>query len=150
MIKYIKGDATAPVGEGKKLIVHCCNDIGKWGAGFVLALSKKWKLPESCYLRWSTSPNFGLGQIQAVKVTNDITVINMIGQHKTKSTSNETPIKYEAIERGLIKINKLAVDQGATFHAPRFGAGLAGGSWKLIELLIKQHITVDVTIYDFG
>jgi O-acetyl-ADP-ribose deacetylase (regulator of RNase III) len=42
-IFYMTGDATAPVGEGQKLIVHVCNDIGAWGAGFVLALSKRWK-----------------------------------------------------------------------------------------------------------
>jgi len=32
-IKYIKGDATNPAGEGNKLIVHICNDIGGWGKG---------------------------------------------------------------------------------------------------------------------
>lgn len=45
-ILYIKGDATAPIGSGVKVITHICNDIGGWGKGFVLALSKKWKMPE--------------------------------------------------------------------------------------------------------
>ena len=40
-ILYIKGDATAPIGSGVKVITHICNDIGGWGKGFVLALSKK-------------------------------------------------------------------------------------------------------------
>ena len=39
-IKYVVGDATAPQGESKKIICHICNDLGAWGAGFVLALSK--------------------------------------------------------------------------------------------------------------
>ena len=43
-ILYIKGDATAPIGSGVKVITHICNDIGGWGKGFVLALSKKWKM----------------------------------------------------------------------------------------------------------
>ena len=30
-IKYVKGDATEPIGEGNKLIVHICNNVGKWG-----------------------------------------------------------------------------------------------------------------------
>lgn len=46
-IKYIIGDATEPQGEGNKIIVHCCNNIGGWGAGFVLSLSKKWLEPGS-------------------------------------------------------------------------------------------------------
>ena len=45
-ILYIKGDATAPIGSGVKVITHICNDIGGWGKGFVLALSKKWKMPK--------------------------------------------------------------------------------------------------------
>lgn len=27
---YVKGDATRPAGEGPRLIIHCCNDIGVW------------------------------------------------------------------------------------------------------------------------
>lgn len=33
IIDYIKGGATAPIGDGTKLLVHICNDIGKWGKG---------------------------------------------------------------------------------------------------------------------
>ena len=32
-ILYIKGDATAPIGSGVKVITHICNDIGGWGKG---------------------------------------------------------------------------------------------------------------------
>ena len=45
-IIYIKGDATSPISPGNKIITHICNDIGGWGKGFVLALSKKWKVTE--------------------------------------------------------------------------------------------------------
>lgn len=40
-INYIKGDATQPIGENNKIIAHICNNEGKWGVGFVLAVSKK-------------------------------------------------------------------------------------------------------------
>jgi hypothetical protein len=30
----------------KKLICHICNDLGGWGKGFVLALSRRWEGPE--------------------------------------------------------------------------------------------------------
>ena len=43
MINYLTRDATAPTAIGNKIIVHICNDIGAWGKGFVMALSKKWK-----------------------------------------------------------------------------------------------------------
>lgn len=40
-IQYKKGDATNPIDNGNKVIVHICNDIGAWGKGFVMAISKK-------------------------------------------------------------------------------------------------------------
>lgn len=42
-INYLKGDATNPASAGNKIIVHVCNDIGGWGKGFVMAISKRWK-----------------------------------------------------------------------------------------------------------
>jgi hypothetical protein len=42
-INYLKGDATNPLGPGKKALLHICNTTGTWGKGFVLALSKRWK-----------------------------------------------------------------------------------------------------------
>jgi hypothetical protein len=40
-IQYRIGDATAPTTDGNKFIAHICNDIGGWGKGFVLAISKR-------------------------------------------------------------------------------------------------------------
>mgnify|MGYP002351074259 FL=1 len=44
-IIYLKGDATKPEGLGPRIIAHICNDVGLWGKGVVLAISKRWKLP---------------------------------------------------------------------------------------------------------
>ncbi len=49
-IRYLKGDATDPEGDGSKVIVHIGNDVGKWGKGFVLAISNRWKDPERTYI----------------------------------------------------------------------------------------------------
>ena len=46
-IQYRTGDATRPEGDGPKIIAHICNDVGAWGKGFVLALSKRWNTPRS-------------------------------------------------------------------------------------------------------
>jgi hypothetical protein len=48
----VVGDATAPAGSGPRVIVHVCNDVGKWGRGFVLALSRKWAEPERRERAW--------------------------------------------------------------------------------------------------
>ena len=51
MINYLKADATIPQAEGNIIISHICNDIGAWGKGFVLAISKRWKEPAKQYKR---------------------------------------------------------------------------------------------------
>ncbi|MBV9509840.1 MAG: Appr-1-p processing protein, partial [Caulobacteraceae bacterium] len=51
-ITYLKGDATQPTGKGNKIIAHICNDLGGWGKGFVLALSKRWPQPEAAFRQW--------------------------------------------------------------------------------------------------
>ena len=58
-INYLTGDATSPKTNGNKIIVHICNDIGAWGKGFVLAISKKWNRPKNEYQSWcKSSDNF--------------------------------------------------------------------------------------------
>jgi O-acetyl-ADP-ribose deacetylase (regulator of RNase III) len=154
-INYIKGDATAPQGEGKKIIIHVCNDMGGWGKGFVLALSNRWKKPESAYRAWYTkNGKLPLGEVQFVEVEPDIIVANMIGQAGIyKDKTGLPPIRYEAIRTNLHKVATYALAQKASVHAPRFGAGLAGGKWEIIEKLIEDEVInrgIEVTIYDFA
>lgn len=153
-INYIRGDATNPTENGNKIIVHICNDIGGWGKGFVLAISKRWKEPELKYREWfKEQQNFALGQVQFVQVENDLWVANIIGQHKiNKDENGNVPIRYEAILLGLEKVGQFALDKIATVHMPRIGCGLAGGTWDKIEPLIKSTLTdknISVTVYDF-
>ena len=146
-LNYVTGDATCPEGEGPKIIVHVCNDVGAWGAGFVLALSAKWEAPEREYRALST---YILGDIQLVAVEEDVHVANMIGQHDIrKDEDGFAPIRYSAIAAGLRKVNLMAGAMRATLHCPMFGSGLAGGDWNTIERLLQECTTVPVTVYEF-
>ena len=145
-INYVTGDATAPQGEGKKLIIHVCNDIGAWGAGFVIALSKKNPEPEN---RYRALEHYELGTIQVVEFDQDTYVVNMIGQHGVgPDEEGNPPVRYVAIMQCLEHVNRVAEAMSATVHCPRFGSGLAGGDWNLIEKLIEETIAVPVTVYD--
>lgn len=148
-ITFLKGDATNPQGTGDKIICHICNDIDRWGAGFVMALSKKWDAPEKAY-HSIPKKDMVLGNVQLVAVEPDITVANMIGQRSIrKKNSDYIPIRYDAVRECLEKVNKHAVENNATLHMPRIGCGLAGGDWFEIEKIIHEVVTVDVTVYDF-
>jgi O-acetyl-ADP-ribose deacetylase (regulator of RNase III) len=153
-IQYIKGDATAPIGDGNKIIVHVCNDIGGWGRGFVLAISKRWEAPEKAYRAWAASgERFSLGEVQFVQVEQGIWIANMIGQRDVKKDkSGEPPVRYPAIKDGLIKVGIYAKQVQATVHMPRIGCGLAGGTWDQVEPLINDALTgkgVKTVVYDF-
>lgn len=153
-IDYKNGDATTPENKGNKIIVHVCNDIGAWGKGFVMAISKRWKEPERSYRDWfKTKDNFVLGQVQFVQVEDELWVANLIGQHKiNKDEQGNAPIRYEAILSGLDKVGQYALENNMTVHMPRIGCGLAGGTWDKIEPIIQSTLTgrnISVTVYDF-
>lgn len=153
-ITYKVGDATEPQTQGNKLVVHCCNDIGVWGKGFVLAISEKWPQAEKAYREWfknKVNNDFALGEVQFIQVARDIWIANLIGQNGIRSRSNPSPINYFAIERGLIKVSDFATYNNCSIHMPRIGCGLAGGKREIISFIINKTLVksgLEVTIYD--
>lgn len=155
-ITFLKGDATVPNITGHKVIVHICNDIGKWGKGFVLAISKRWPEPEREYRRAFAAPNQPqLGDVQFIAVAADTTVVNMIAQHsiQTRVAKNAVPpIRYPALQQTLNQVAQYALPKNATIHMPRIGCGLAGGKWEQVEMIVKAELValgLEVYVYDF-
>ena len=175
-IQFIQGDATNPVDGKTKIIVHICNDVGAWGKGFVIAISKKWEQPETEYQNWykkkegiqtdtvqferlenrdnySSEKKFELGNVQFVKVSNDIWVANMIAQRNTINDKDGLPpIRYSYVSECLERVSKFAKRNKASVHMPRIGCGLAGGNWTQIEEIINNNLIaheIDTTVYDF-
>lgn len=150
-INYRVGDATKPQTPGNKIIAHVCNDIGGWGRGFVLAVSKLSPAPERAYREWFKERernDFALGAVQFVSVLPELMVANMVGQHGIRKTGGRPPIRYDAVETALETVGQKALVWQASVHLPRIGAGLAGGDWDKIESLIKQRIcTKDVAVF---
>ena len=157
-LRYVTGDATAPQGEGPKVIVHVCNDIGGWGRGFVLALSKRWAAPEERFRRWHKDGRdgdvpFELGRVQFVEVEPGLWVANLIGQHDILPAGGVPPVRYDAIRDGLAEVARFAKRHGASVHMPRIGAGLAGGDWDTIAAIVHAQLCdegVAVTVYDLA
>jgi len=160
-ICYMIGDATHPQSPGPKVIVHCCNDIGAWGAGFTSALSKTWPKSEEAYKAWGYTDGDlqveetggrKLGHVQFVLVGPKLWVANLIGQAGVGvGDDGRPPIRYEAIREGLIKVFRFCQIHEASVHMPRMGAGLAMGNWKAIEQTIQVELPgkgTSVIVYD--
>ncbi|MEO1029863.1 MAG: macro domain-containing protein [Bacteroidota bacterium] len=154
-VNYIKGDATFPQAEGVKIIAHICNDVGAWGKGFVLAISKRWKEPEAAYRLWYRNRiknDFQLGNIAIVQVEEYVYVANMIGQKGIKIRSRSIPVRYDAVQECLKKLSIQAKKLEASVHMPRIGCGLAGGRWDEVEPLINATLmanNIETFVYDF-
>lgn len=164
-LSFVQGDATRPVGEGQKVLVHCVNNVGKWGKGFVLAVSKRWLRPQIAYRAWFEKPAdwrnhpegvecsgpLGLGQVQLVRVHPEITVANLVGQDGIRypGSSAPSPIRYEAIARGFRLIRMMKGSEDFSLHMPRLGTGLAGGDWNRIEAIVRMVFPdTNITVYD--
>jgi len=156
-ITHRKGDATAPSVDGNKIIAHVVNDVGRWGRGFVIAVSKRWPTVKEEFGAWYAkrdSNDFALGAVQLVQVEDDQWIANMVGQRGIRtSRSTGVPIRYDAVESCLASVTEEAIKLEASVHMPRIGCGLAGGTWEEIEPLIEKTLlaaNVVVWVYDFG
>lgn len=152
-LNYIKGDVTAPIGTGPRVITHCCNNVGAFGAGVAWAIAKRWPKVRDQYLAWyQRNKDFELGQVQFVPVANDLWVANLIGQEGI-GLQNGPPIRYAAIKRGLERVAEFTLKVNGSVHMPRIGCALAGGRWAQMEPIIQETLCLkglDVTVYDFG
>jgi O-acetyl-ADP-ribose deacetylase (regulator of RNase III) len=139
-LEYLVGDATDFIAK-PGIIAHICNDIGKWGRGFVLAVSRKWKAPEARYRDAAEAGRLRLGEIECVEVDEWGWVANMVAQRGIRSRTQRGPaVDYGALEQCLTKLRLFAQLQRAAIQMPRIGAGLGGGDWNVIEHLIIKTL----------
>lgn len=154
MITFLQGDATQPQAR-PSVIVHVCNDLGGWGAGFVMALSRRWKEPERIYRTAFRSEHIPqLGDVQFIEVESGLFVANMIAQHGIgRGPDGLPPIRYDAVGACLAQVAAFAKQRGASVHMPRIGCGLAGGRWEKIEPILHATLVaagVATTVHDFA
>lgn len=151
-IHYLVGDATDPVHK-PTLLCHVTNNIGAWGKGFVVALSKKDRRPEQHYRKWYRDREvvyprtFELGAIQIAPFQKGVQVANMIAQVGLRKQGNRPPIRYEALESCLISAYRHASSNNLSVSMPRIGCELAGGKWEEVEEIIKRVMTVKTYVY---
>ena len=152
-ITYLKGDATQPRGGGLKLVAHIANDRGlTWGAGFGLAVRRKWPAVQEDFRAWALAQHrqFKLGAVHISTVSDDIRVCHMVAQHGY-GPSPKPRIRYGALRTCLASLADEARLAGATVHMPRIGTGEAHGAWWLIGEMVDEALCqrgVPVTVYD--
>ncbi len=159
-LHYLIGDATEPIQKtGIRYIIHVVNDIGAWGAGFVVPLGRKYPEARKVYLEFIRDQKPGENievWVEGYGPNDDLTtvVIHMIAQRGLISRDNPHPLDYQALEKCLNQVKEAVLCQVETekaIHCPRFGSGLAGGDWKKIEKMIQEILVgngINVYVYD--
>jgi len=144
-LHYLIGDATKPVRE-PAIIAHVCNDVGAFSQGFVQALNILYPVVKKRYQ--SLKGQYTLGLTQIIKLSNGVHIANMIAQKGLgRDKDGKPPIRYEALNSSLAKVNEYAQNYGLTLHMPRIGSVRSGGDWDKIEAIIKDTMRVDTYVY---
>ncbi|MFB4359813.1 macro domain-containing protein [Pantoea sp. BS_8] len=142
-IHYHSGDASIPFKESV-IILHVVNNLGKWGKGFVLSLSKRYPLAKEKYLA-SSRIGYKMGDVQFIEVDtlNRVFVANMVAQEGIKKSQRDAKryISYEALEECLEIASDYALCNRLEVQMPMIGAGLGGGDWQVIIDIIKDKLT---------
>jgi O-acetyl-ADP-ribose deacetylase (regulator of RNase III) len=153
-ITLLRGDATVPRGAGRKLIVHIVNDAtANWGGGgFAVAVRRAFPEVQDAFKEWAADSrgHLRLGAAHLAQATEDTWVASLVAQ-KGYGHSAKPRIRYAALREGLEVASKMAAELGASVHMPRLGCGQAGGTWDVVEELVRAAFVTagrPVTVYD--
>lgn len=152
-LKYLVGDASEPLGAQPKVLLQVVNDQATlWGGGFAKHCGKKWPRAQANFREWAMGRgNLKLGNTHAFAVREDLTVISLVAQRGFGKPSSGPRLRYGALFSALEQVGELAMENRSTVHMPRIGTGEAGGSWNIIEGIIRETLVsrgIGVTIYD--
>ena len=132
MVQYKVGDLIEAAVKGQLprpcVIPHVCNNQGIWGAGFVVPLKNAFPRAFESYKKSIRQ----LGSTSWCEVKPGLWIANMVAQ----TLAQERPLWYEALVECMKEVGLTALEYGYSICCPRFGAGLAGGKWEVIEELI--------------
>jgi len=140
-MKTIKGDLLDLALSGAfDVIVHGCNCQCRMGRG--IALSIKNQFPEAYRADIATvlGDRTKLGSFSSadiVRGTQQFTIINAYTQFHWQGTG--VIADYEAIRRVFKEIKSRF--SGCRIGYPKIGAGLAGGDWDIISVIIRDELS---------
>ena len=152
-LRILQGDATEPFGAERKLLLQVVNDQATvWGGGFAKQARKKWPAAQAAFVKWAYGrQNLKLGNTHFFKVRADLSLVSLVAQHGFGKAARGPRLRYGALFSALEKVADAALEQSATVHMPRIGAGEAGGDWNIIDGILREVLIsrgIKITIYD--
>jgi O-acetyl-ADP-ribose deacetylase (regulator of RNase III) len=152
-LDFVHGNVLKPVGVGTKVICQLVNDRARvWGGGVARAAAQQFPEAQQQFSEWfmQIPKRDRLGKVHFANVGPEIVIASLIAQEGYGASSSPR-IRYSPLERCFVEIAQFAVDNGASIHCPRIGAGLSGGAWDTVEEIIRDSLVsrgVRVRIYE--
>ncbi len=149
-MKVIRGDLIEEALNGTfNLIIHGCNCHCTMGAG--IARGIKTIFPEAYQVDCTTRKGdmTKLGTISCATVERDgreLVIVNAYTQFDYSGA--DFLVDYDAVRECMKAVKKQF--SGKRIAYPKIGAGLAGGQWSVISLIIKEELAgEDHTLVEF-
>jgi O-acetyl-ADP-ribose deacetylase (regulator of RNase III) len=155
LLRYRRGDASEPIGADEKLLLQIVNDRAQiWGGGFAKQVRRKWPRAQASFREWTfQSGHLKLGNIHSFMPRPDLTLVSLVAQHGFGKASSGPRLRYGALFSCMEKVAQVATSLSASVHMPRIGTGAAGGSWSIVEGIIRDALVargIRVTVYDLS
>jgi len=121
-------------------ICHLVNNIGVMGAGFALSLRQAYPCVYS-------REKYQLGNVDTITINDRLFVFHMCGQDGIwQHGPKQCFVVYDKLAECMTTVkNKYKELQLDVLMCPKFGSGLAGGSWNTIEKMIAD-IWCDINV----
>lgn len=146
MITYHKGDVLA-ITERPLLIAHIVNDRGLFNAGVAKQIRDKYLWAYESYFRGGMR----CGEVIIARNAG-LSIAHLCAMDGVRSNVNPTPLIMPKLNECLYYLGGYAKAHGYPFVAmPKIGAGLAGGNWTDISLMIGHVFSrhgVEARIYE--
>lgn len=158
MLKVVTGNLIDAAKNGEvNVIAHCCNCMCNMGAGIAPQIKRAFPYAYAADLDTSAGDQSKLGSF-SLGVPEEVSgplVYNLYGQYRYGYNGKGRQLDYDALYDALEAMAKDLhkwVNTSAEHKVglPMIGAGLAGGNWAIIEVMIEETLVKaghDVTIY---
>lgn len=149
MLTVKHGDLFANV-KPPALIVHGCNAQGKMASGFARKLRSRFPDAYKVYKAAEEAHGLMMGDINGYTDTDGHIIVNAITQEFYGTDKNVVYVDYEAVEKALGTVARLAAQplSGVAIHLPFIGGGLANGNRdKLLEIFERVFKDSDATLW---
>lgn len=141
-IEYRTGDLLkAAKNQQFDAMAHCCNCFCTMGSGIAPLLKKAWPEVYHADLQTKKGDRNKLGTFSKAHLKDlDVLVYNLYGQYGySKRNEGLRDLNYDALFDALDKMAQdVLAEGGEVVGFPLIGCGLAGGSWIVVEAMIKQ------------